>query len=421
MSERFLYIVTYLKPLIIRKVHTMTFANKFGMFIHWGLYSQLGLHEQAFVKWDIPRAEYEGLINTFNPIDYDPEKWVLMAKAAGMKYICFTAKHHDGFCMWDTKYTNYNIMHTPYGRDALAMLADACRKHGMLLSIYYSNPDWHYEYGYNPASTHQEKARRDVKPDTHKLREYIVNQITELMTNYGPIYTLFWDIPPHIEDRSINDLVRRLQPGILINNRGFDEGDFATPEREMDAISESRHFSRLTEACNSLGTQSWGYRSNEDFYSLRHIMSAIDRCMSMGASYLLNVGPDGRGVITEEYASRLKRIGDWYNRMDGCLEGCDADSFAYDVNGRKYVAARKDGRSYFHFYDGLISSAVYFKKYPSSPRSVRLMNTGTPLNFALERIPSITDENGITQNALRIAGIPVDDLAMEPIVIEVEW
>ena len=134
-----------LKPLIVRKVHTMTFANKFGMFIHWGLYSQLGLHEQAFVKWDIPRAEYEGLINTFNPIDYDPEKWVLMAKAAGMKYICFTAKHHDGFCMWDTKYTNYNIMHTPYGRDALAMLADACRKHGMLLSIYYSNPDWHYE------------------------------------------------------------------------------------------------------------------------------------------------------------------------------------------------------------------------------------------------------------------------------------
>ena len=128
----------------------------------------------------------------------------------------------------------------------------------MLLSIYYSNPDWHYEYGYNPASTHQEKARRDVKPDTHKLREYIVNQITELMTNYGPIYTLFWIVPPHIEDRSINDLVRRLQPGILINNRGFDEGDFATPEREMDAISESRHFSRLTEACNSLGTPKLG-------------------------------------------------------------------------------------------------------------------------------------------------------------------
>ena len=101
--------------------------------------------------------------------------------------------------------------------------------------------------------------------------------------------------------------------------------------------------------------------------------------------------------------------------------GLRRGQLAYDVNGRKYVAARKDGRSYFHFYDGLISSAVYFKKYPSIPRSVRLMNTGTPLNFALERIPSITDENGITQNALRIAGIPVDDLAMEPIVIEVEW
>ena len=133
----------------------MTHENKFGMFIHWGIYSLIGVHEQVFAKLDIPREEYEALAERFDPVEYDPEKWVLLAKEAGMKYICFTAKHHDGFCMWDTKYTDYNIMNTPYGKDVLAMLAAACKKHGMLLSIYYSCPDWHHEDAYNPKSSHQ--------------------------------------------------------------------------------------------------------------------------------------------------------------------------------------------------------------------------------------------------------------------------
>ena len=115
--------------------------NKFGMFIHWGIYAQLGLQEQAIARYDMSHEEYEKLAETFNPVNYDPEQWVLLAKQAGMKYICFTAKHHDGFCMWDTKQTDYNIMNTPYGKDTLKMLADACEKHEMLLSIYYSNPD----------------------------------------------------------------------------------------------------------------------------------------------------------------------------------------------------------------------------------------------------------------------------------------
>jgi alpha-L-fucosidase len=138
------------------------------MFVHWGIYAQTGLQDQAIVRYEMDRGEYEALQHTFDPFDYDPEQWVLMAKAAGMKYICFTAKHHDGFCMWDTKQTDYNIMNTPYGKDVLKMLADACQKHGMLLSIYYSNPDWHYEYGYNPASTHQWRSVQTEHPDTEK-------------------------------------------------------------------------------------------------------------------------------------------------------------------------------------------------------------------------------------------------------------
>ena len=171
----------------------MEFHNRFGMFIHWGIYAQTGVQEQVFARYDLPRDEYERNAAAFNPTAYDPEQWVLLAKSAGMQYICFTAKHHDGFCMWDTRYTDYNIMHTPYGKDVLRMLADACQKHGMKLSIYYSNPDWHDEYGYNPASTHQWKARRDVAPDTEKLRAYITNQITELLTNYGKIDILWFD------------------------------------------------------------------------------------------------------------------------------------------------------------------------------------------------------------------------------------
>ena len=133
----------------------MTHENKLGMFVHWGIYSLTGLQDQAIVRYEMDRKEYENLQNSFNPVLYDPEEWVLLAKKVGMKYICFTTKHHDGFCMWDTKYTDYNVMNTPYGKDVLKMLADACHKHGMLLSLYYSNPDWHHEYGYNPASTHQ--------------------------------------------------------------------------------------------------------------------------------------------------------------------------------------------------------------------------------------------------------------------------
>ena len=190
-----------------------THDNQFGMFIHWGFYSLTGLQEQAFARYDLPREEYEALRFRFNPVQYDPEEWVLLAKNAGMKYICFTAKHHDGFCMWDTQYTDYSIMHTPYGKDVLKMLADACQKHGMKLSLYYSNPDWHHPRGFNPHSTHQWKAVNPDSPDFGVYREYLKNQITELLTRYGPIYTLFWDIPPRIDDPSLNEYVRSLQPG----------------------------------------------------------------------------------------------------------------------------------------------------------------------------------------------------------------
>jgi alpha-L-fucosidase len=399
----------------------MTHENKFGMFIHWGIFALTELQDQAVARYDMDVREYEKLKDKFNPVKYDPDAWVLAAKNAGMKYICFTAKHHDGFCMWDTKYTDYNVMNTPYGKDVLKMLADACHRHGMLLSIYYSNPDWNYYYGFNPHATHQWKQTQRTDINVEKYKEFVKNQITELMTNYGPIYSLFWDITPRLVDPSLNELVRRLQPGIYINDRGWSEGDFSTPEREYATACGSR-FEKMTEACNSIGEQSWGYRAKEDYYSMRHLISSIDRIMAMGGSYLLNVGPHHDGTFPLDYTKRLARIGDWYNRMEGALECHEEDSFSYEVMNNEYLATKKNGKTHLHFPTGLISDAIAIKNYPSLPKSVRLLNTGKELEFAVERLPEFFDlDTGIANFYLHITGIPVDDLASEAIVIEIDW
>jgi len=393
--------------------------SKLGMFIHWGVYSIVAKHEQ--IERLFSHEDYEKLYLRFDPKSYDPDKWVALAKRAGMKYICFTAKHHDGFCMWDTKHSDYKITNTPYGRDTLRMLADACEREGMLLSIYYSCPDWHYEYGYNPASSasHQEKAKNKQNPDTEKLRAYVKAQIEELMSNYGRIYTLFWDIPPKIVDRSINELVRQLQPGIIINDRGFDEGDFSTPERDFNNMPNGR-YENATEACNSVGEYAWGYNKEENFYSVNVLRSSIMQTMARGGSYLLNVGPNELGEITPEYEKRILAVGDWYNRMEGVLEDSEGDENIYDLASggawyNKYVVTKKNGKSYFHFYNGLISNHIFFKTFPSMPKSARLLNSDTPLPFTVRNM-HIKQDDG-----LDIYNIPIDELGGEPVCIEIEW
>jgi len=396
--------------------------NLFGMFIHWGIYSLTGLQEQALVRYSMNRDEYESLLKVFNPTSFNAEKWIKIAKKAGMEYICFTVKHHDGFCMWDTNFSDYKITNTPYSKDVLKELSTACQKYGIKLSLYYSNPDWHYKSGYNPNSSHQWCAVNKDAPNLEEYKEYVKNQVTELLTNYGPIYTFFWDIPPKIDDPSFNELVRKLQPGIFINDRGWGEGDFSTPEREYKA-TEGERFTRMTEACNSVGQQSWGYREKEDFYTKRHLCCAVDRIMAMGGSYILNVGPDAKGVITDKYADKLMAVADWYNRMEGCLECAEADEFNYESRHNACIATKKNGKTYLHFYNGIISEAVALKSYPSLPKKVKLMNNGKELSFAIERLPEFF--NGKTGKAeipfLHIYGIPADDFISEPIVLEVEW
>ena len=396
-------------------------SNKFGMFIHWGLYAIPAVHEQVLARGDWRHADYEALMQSFNPEKYDPEAWVKLARDCGMSYICFTAKHHDGFCMWDTGETDYNIMHTPYGRDVLKMLADACAKYDMKLSLYYSNPDWHHPHAYNPDSTHQWKAKYPAQSDMDAYIAYIKAQVTELLTNYGEIYTFFWDIPPHIEDRSINALVRSLQPHILINNRGFDDGDFATPER---TVPDGDRFPTMTEACQSVGEHSWGYRAEEDYFSARHLMQSVDKIMAMGGSYLLNVGPTADGTLPERSEQLLRRIGAWYNRTKIALEDTAPAARRYTLSGGiPHIAAEKDGVTYFHFHRGLNSTAVtFFDDDLPAPKKAVLLNTGEMLPIRHGTLPSKVDSDAVARKTYySIREIPVDDYPAEPIVIAVEW
>lgn len=400
-------------------------SNKFGLFVHWGIYALVGQHEQCFALYSIDRKEYEALMHEFNPVNFDPEDWVLMAKKAGMEYVCLTAKHHDGFCMWDTKYTDFNIMNTPYGKDVVKMLADACHKHGMKFSIYYSNPDWHHPDAYNPKSTHQDASYVKDNGDLSSYKQYIKDQITELMTNYGEIYTLFWDIPPQLNDPSINALVRELQPNILINDRGFDGGDFTTPEREFDGAVENSRFEKMTESCNSVGERAWGYRFNEDFYSLRLLTLNIDKVMAMGGSYLLNVGPKADGTIDPAYRAMIEKVGDWYNRMEGVLVDHETDYTDYDVT-KKVIVTKKNGKHYFHFYNGMGSTGVFIRNYPNPPKSVVLLNNKQPMKWEVRKLHKCVKNDPpvpvyAQPETIHIYDIPVDEFSNEAIVLEIEW
>ena len=394
-------------------------TNQFGLFIHWGVYSAFAWHEQALARLQIPFDEYDAQAAAFNPKGLDVEKWVLLAKNAGMKYICFTAKHHDGFCLWDTKYTDYNIVNTPYGKDVLKDLAAACKKHGVALSIYYSNPDWRHEKAYNPLSSHQWAARNNEETDLTEYRQFIKNQITELLTGYGEIYTLFWDIPPQIEDASLNELARQLQPNILINDRGWSKGDFSTPERELPL---GERFDKPTEACQSVGEQSWGYREEEDYYSVRFLLSSIDKIMAMGGSYLLNVGPKMNGEIPLQAKATIEYIGSWYNRMGGVLENNVPTKYPLKLSAEGIVND-KDGKTYLHFFNGLHSRAVHlYEGAPCIPKKAKLLNDGRELRIRFQKLPYRQEKTGVCEKEyISICDIPCDEFPLEPLVIELTW
>ncbi len=391
--------------------------ERFGMFIHWGIYSVGGWHEQDQWRRRIPKEEYIKQAKVFNPTAFDIDKWMEFIKENGMQYICFTTKHHDGFCMWDTKYTDYNIMNTPYGKDILKEVADGCARHGIKLALYYSCPDWNYKHSVNFGGDHQlVRPNEGDEPNEELYKEYIKNQMGELLGGkYGKIDALFWDIPPYNKDKSINEFVRSLQPDILINDRGYSKGDYSTPERN---VPEGKAFTSLTEACQSVSSLSWGYRSDDDLFSALLLMESIDKIMSRGGNYLLNIGPDAKGCFPKDAMKKVEKIGSWYNRISESLMGAEF----VENSVIPYRLTTKGDYLYVHFDGMAISDGFDMRPITSMPTEAIVLNNGTNVCAQVKQIPNnffITTEDIVPY--LHINKIPVDDLTNEPIIIRLKF
>lgn len=391
--------------------------RRLGLFIHWGLYAIPAWHEQIQWRRAIPRAEYIRYADQFNPVKFDPEAWLDAAEAAGMSYLCFTTKHHDGFCMWDTRYSEYQVMRTPYGKDILKELADACHKRDFGLCLYYSIPDWHHPNSVNNGGSHQlPEPNPGDEPDDDKYVEYVRNQVRELCTNYGKIQGFFWDIPPERRDPTMNEMIRELQPGIMINDRGYDTGDYDTPER---TVPEEKCFKRATEANQSVGQQSWSYRENEDYYSHKFLMQSIDRIMAMGGNYVLNVGPRADGTFPPEAEASLQAVGSWFTKVREAL--VEAKPASDLLDREDIMITRRDTSLYLHFYRDPDSSGIVLEPLNTLPRRASVLNTGEELRCAVEAVPSMCVPWNRKEPCLHIAGLPVNEMNGEVIVVKLEF
>jgi alpha-L-fucosidase len=391
-------------------------CRRLGLFLHFGLYSIEGWHEQDQMRRRIPRNEYEKLIARFNPVDFDPDAILDLAKHVGMEYVCLTTKHHDGFCLWDTKRTEFNIMRSPYGRDIVGRLADACHRRNFPLGLYYSVVDWHHPNYPNQGRHHELPGPEEGdEPDWDRYMDYLKAQVRELCTNYGEIEHFFWDMNvPEFRDPSVNEMLRSLQPRMVINNRGFDDGDFGTPEREYQKTATDRatRFDQPTEACNSVGTQSWGYRRDEDYYSSQFLMQSIDAMMAKGAHYLLNVGPDGNGRIPDIASDTLQEIGGWYGRVREAFS--DTKPCSELTTNRQVLLTRRERTVYVHLGMPVQADAVLLPPISSLPSSATVLNTGDKLACSLDVLPSYWNKGN---KVLRIKGIPRHLLSRDEIVI----
>ena len=349
---------------------------RLGMFIHWGLYAvpagqwpgreNKGRAEWIMIQEDIPSAEYEKLAPQFNPVKFDAKAWVAVAKAAGMKYLVITAKHHDGFSMYDSKVSAYNIVTaTPFKRDPLKELAAACKEAGLVFCVYYSIADWHYpdspaqysQRARDPATGKQDpnrgfhgapKADADVK----KYDAYMRDQVRELLTGYGPIGIVWFDgggafrttdRAEILEADKMAAMIHELQPATLINNRLGVAADYGTPEQRIPGGKTVEPF----EVCMTLNGH-WGYnRFDDKWKSPATVVRNIADIVSKGGNYLLNVGPTAEGEIPAEGIRILKEVGAWTNANAPAIYGAGPTPFGAETNAEEWRCTTQPGKLFF--------------------------------------------------------------------------
>ena len=350
---------------------------RFGMFIHFGLYSQLGRHEWVMNRERIPVKEYEKLAKTFNPKPRCPRQWAALAKKAGMKYMVMTTKHHEGFCNWDTKQTDYNAVKRGPKRDIVRDYVEACREFGLKIGFYYSLMDWHHPDG--ARCYKDEKARR-------RFLDFTQGCVRELMSNYGKIDILWYDVswplesPQRWESAKMNAMVRKLQPNIIINNRSQLPEDFGTPEEHIRAEQAGRAW----EACMTFNG-SWGWRPTppEDWHSARKVVTMLQQVTSGAGNLLLNIGPMPDGSVPPEATERLTKVGKWladygeviYGKVDR-VEGLEGWS-GCGTWSRK-------GKTHYFWVVNWPGQQLAIGGLKTKVKSVALMPSGRKLRFKQE-------------------------------------
>ncbi|HYC84650.1 MAG TPA: alpha-L-fucosidase [Chryseosolibacter sp.] len=411
---------------------------RFGMFIHWGVYAvPAGIHngqkinrigEWIMNRGKIPVAEYRLYAKQFNPVNYDPDAWVRMAKDAGMKYIVITAKHHDGFALFDSKASDWDIVDaTSYGKDLIKPLAEACRKHGLKLGLYYSHAqDWVNPGGAaarkvategwaNPDSsridayTKEHSGHWDPAQTTKTMAEYIdevaVPQVRELLTNYGPISVFWWDTPTGMttEFAAKLDALLKLQPDIITNDRlkrpDF-PGDYKTPEQKIPTLSELD--GRDWETCMTMNS-TWGYKSYDDKWkSTQTLIRNLVDIASKGGNYLLNVGPKASGEFPSESVKTLAEIGAWMKSNGDAIYGTQRSPLSPLSWGR--CTKKLNGANtvlYLFVFEWPADGNLMVPGVTGRIISSSALSGGKPL-------PSITTPDGVT---IDLAALKADPLA----------
>ncbi len=332
---------------------------KFGLFVHWGIYCLLAKGEWVMFRDEIPVDEYEKLAARFNPEKFDADEWCRMVKDAGMRYITITSKHHDGFAMFDSKVSDYDIVDsTPYGKDIIKMLADACERHGLKLFFYHSQLDWHSPDYYPRGRTGNYDSGRPENGDWIGYLDYMDNQLKELCTNYGRIGGIWfdgmWDKPD--SDWRLGTtyrLIHKLQPYAMIGSNHhrvpFKGEDFQMFEKGLpgnDPYSEDSNVSALPlETCETINN-SWGYNENDKrFKNVRDLIHYLAKAAGNNANFLLNVGPKPDGTIQAEFKEHLAEMGKWLRVNGESIFGTRGGPIPPQSWG---VATRKNGVIYLH-------------------------------------------------------------------------